>query len=280
MTGGYEEKAALFQHGCIFEENLGVGFFRAASLSAQSGLKHGFTARYGGVSEGPFRSLNLGWSRPEAPETLAENLRIFCAAAGLEKNSLVVVAYEHGNNVLAVDRRDCGRGFAREPLPPCDGLVTNDPNIVLTTSHADCGAIFLYDPVKRAIGLAHAGWKGTLGRIGARAAALMQSKYGSDPKDIIASSGPCICRDCYEVELELAECFETEFDTPCHVLGRPGKAQLDLEKAAAIQLMDAGIQPQNITLMHACTFELEDKLFSHRRDKNGTGDMAAYMQLI
>lgn len=273
-------KAALMQHGYTFEERCGVGFFRARSLSEQQGVRHGFTARYGGVSTGPYESLNLGWSRPEPKETLKANLLIFCEAAGLDEKALTVVSYEHGAAVLKVDASDCGRGFEREPLPMCDGLVTNDPGIVLTTSHADCGAYFMYDPLSRVIGLAHAGWKGTLYRIGARMAELMQSEYGADPANIIASTGPCICRDCFEVDMELAERFEAEFGIPCHIPGRPGKAQLDLEMASAIQFMDAGIPPENITLMHACTYELEDRLFSHRRDHGETGSMAAYMQLM
>ncbi|MEG1547811.1 MAG: peptidoglycan editing factor PgeF [Clostridia bacterium] len=276
----YKNAAALVKHGYIYEETKGIGFFRAESLKQQQGLLHGFSARVGGISAPPYDTLNLGWSRPEPETNVTANFKLFCMAAGLQYGQMCVVNYEHGTNVLPVTNKDCGRGFAREPLPFCDGLVTNDPNVVLITSHADCGAYFLFDPIKHVIGLTHAGWKGTLGRIGARAVELMQNEYGTDPKDIIASTGPCICIDCFEVDMELAKCFEKEFDCACYRQGKPGKAQLDIEIPAVIQFMDAGLLPEHITMMQACTYEMEDKLFSYRRDHGETGSMAAYMKLI
>lgn len=276
----FEKKAALMQHGCIYEENIGIGVFRSAALAAKPGVKHGFTARGGGVSTGPFASLNLSFGKVDDPANVRENFLRLCRAENLVYGELAVVNFVHGNNVIAVDSAFCGRGFDKELLPPCDGFITNDPGITLVTDHADCGCIFAFDPVKRAVGIAHAGWKGTLGRIGGKLIALMQSEYGCDPQDIITSTGPCICRECYEVDEELAARFSREFDTDvCSYPGKPGKAQLDMETAAAIQLLDAGVRPQNITLMEKCTFEDEERLFSHRRQNGVTGDMAGFIKL-
>ena len=278
----YEALSLRMRHGYEYGETKGVGFFRAASLEGMSGLIHGFTARKGGVSAPPFDTLNLAFGKTEpmdAPKNVQRNFEIFCAAAGVPYHSLCIINFEHGTNVVAVSGVDCGRGIVRGPLAPCDGLVTNDPAVTLITSHADCGAFFLYDPVHRAVGAGHAGWKGMLGRIGRNLVEAMRREYGSNPADLIASNGPCICRNCYEVDEALAAQFEAEFGVPCSIAGRPGKRQLDLEIPAAVQLLEAGVRPENITLMHACTFEMPELLFSHRRVRGKTGDIAGFIKL-
>ena len=161
----YETLSARMRHGYEYSEKGGVGFFRAASLAAMPGITHGFTARKGGVSAPPYDTLNLAFGKTEPldpPENVRRNFEIFCAAAELPYDSLCIINFEHGTNVVAVSGADCGRGFAREPLPPCDGLVTNDPNVTLITSHADCGAFFLYDPVHHAVGAGMRGGKACL----------------------------------------------------------------------------------------------------------------------
>ena len=146
----------------------GVGIFTLPSLSALPFVRHGFTARTGGVSEGPLSSLNLSFSRGIEPrERTMENYRILAAAAGFSEESMVMDTYEHGVTVRRVDRRDCGAGYTLPPLPPCDALVTDDPAVTLVTGHADCMAFYAVDPVRRAVGLAHAGWRGALGFLAA-----------------------------------------------------------------------------------------------------------------
>ncbi len=285
MMDKYEYLAAyrLMKRGCIYEENGGIGFFRAEMLKNCGGIDHGFTARKGGVSPAPYNSLHLNFQKPHDMALVKENFTRFANAAGVEYSSMVVVSYEHGTNVLKVDARDAGRGFDKAPLEKCDGIITDSTEVTLITNHADCGAFFIYDPIHRAVGLAHSGWKGTLGRIGANVVKLMQRCYGSDPKDMIASTGPAICKNCYEVDTSLAARFDEEFGAGvCTAQGRSGHAWLDIEAAQAIQLIEAGIKCENITLMEKCTFEDEERLFSHRRDTpkfGGTGDMAAYIRL-
>ena len=152
--------------GAKFRFVNGVGLYTLPALERQAGFDHGFTARSGGVSEGYFASLNLSFTRPENRENVMENYRIFCRAAQIPFDSMVMDNYEHGTTVIRVDRADAGRGYLIDPLPACDGLVTNDPAITLITGHADCMAFYFVDPVRRCIGLAHAGWRGALGRIG------------------------------------------------------------------------------------------------------------------
>lgn len=269
-----------FKEGYDYNVRNGVGLFTARSLSEYPSLVHGFTARTGGVSEPPYDTLNLGWGRDEPKNNIRINYQRLCDAYGLEYESMVLVNYEHGTNVVHAALSDKQRGLGREPFAHCDALVANQNGITLVTSHADCMPIYLYDPILGAIGLAHAGWKGTLGRIGQKTAEKMIKDFGSDPKNMIAVIGPCICVNCFEVDESLGSRFAKEFtEIDLCRKSKPGKMQLDLELAAASQLIDAGITEENITLMHACTYELKDNLFSHRRDNGKTGAMAAFIAL-
>lgn len=278
-----QQQAALIKHGFIYKRtNKGTGLYCAEALDKAGGVSHGFSTREGGITvDPPKASLNLSWTRCGSPEEVIANFKIFAEGAGIDYDDMAVVNHEHGANVLRVAHEHRGRGFYKDPLPPCDGIITDDPTVTLVTSHADCGAYFFYDPVHRAIGMAHAGWKGTLLRIGAEMARRMAEEFDTDPSDIIAATGPCICRDCFEVDADLGEKFQSEFGYPgISRPGRQGKAYVDLELAAAVQFVEAGIRPESITLMNACTYENRQHFFSHRRDKGITGSMAAYIKLI
>lgn len=278
-----QQQAALIKHGFIYKRtNKGTGLYCAEALDKAGGVSHGFSTREGGITvDPPKASLNLSWTRCGSPEEVIANFKIFAEGAGIDYDDMAVVNHEHGANVLRIAHEHRGRGFYKDPLPPCDGIITDDPTVTLVTSHADCGAYFFYDPVHRAIGMAHAGWKGTLLRIGAEMARRMAEEFDTDPSDIIAATGPCICRDCFEVDADLGEKFQSEFGYPgISRPGRQGKAYVDLELAAAVQFVEAGIRPESITLMNACTYENRQHFFSHRRDKGITGSMAAFIKLI
>lgn len=278
-----QQQAALIKHGFIYKRtNKGTGLYCAEALDKAGGVSHGFSTREGGITvDPPKASLNLSWTRCGSPEEVIANFKIFAEGAGIDYDDMAVVNHEHGANVLRIAHEHRGRGFYKDPLPPCDGIITDDPTVTLVTSHADCGAYFFYDPVHRAIGMAHAGWKGTLLRIGAEMARRMAEEFDTDPSDIIAATGPCICRDCFEVDADLGEKFQSEFGyLGISRPGRQGKAYVDLELAAAVQFVEAGIRPESITLMNACTYENRQHFFSHRRDKGITGSMAAYIKLI
>ena len=278
-----QQQAALIKHGFIYKRtNKGTGLYCAEALDKAGGVSHGFSTREGGITvDPPKASLNLSWTRCGSPEEVIANFKIFAEGAGIDYDDMAVVNHEHGANVLRIAHEHRGRGFYKDPLPPCDGIITDDPTVTLVTSHADCGAYFFYDPVHRAIGMAHAGWKGTLLRIGTEMARRMAEEFDTDPSDIIAATGPCICRDCFEVDADLGEKFQSEFGYPgISRPDRPGKAYVDLELAAAVQFVEAGIRPESITLMNACTYENRQHFFSHRRDKGITGSMAAYIKLI
>jgi len=258
----------------------GVGIYTSPVLSTLDGFDHGFSARTGGVSRGFFSSLNLSFTRPENRENVMENYVRFCRAADVPFESMVMDSYAHETTVLKVDASDAGRGCLREPLPSCDGLVTNDPAITLVTGHADCMAFFCIDPVKRCIGLAHAGWRGALGRIGARVIERMTEEYGTNPADVRVSVGPSICPDCFEVGRNVAELFAEGFPGLNCVIEQGGeKPHVDLWAVARRQFTDAGVLPAYFSLFGVCTAETP-LLYSHRRDKGKTGGMAAYLRIL
>ncbi len=268
--------------GAHYHENEAhVGSFTLPAFESLPWLAHGFSARTGGISTGHLASLNLSFTREEEPRAVTmENYRIFCEAEGIPVESMVMDTYEHGTTVRSVDRRDRGKGYTLPSLPPCDGLVTDDPAVSLMTGHADCMAFFLADPVKRAIGLAHAGWRGALARIGAEVVRMMHACYGCEPADLIAGVGPAICPKCFEVDAALGETFQTSFPaTDCLRSGKPGKAYVDLWQIAACQFMEAGVLPEHISLMDVCTVE-DVRLFSYRGDGGKTGGMTAYLRIL
>ena len=279
-TTAFSTLYARIARGAKFRFSRGVGIYSSPALDRLEGFDHGFTARSGGVSEGCFSSLNLSFTRPENRGNVMENYRIFCRAADIPFENMVMDNYEHGTTVLRVDAADMGKGYSLDPLPACDGLVTDDPRITLITGHADCMAFFLINPVRRCIGLAHAGWRGALGRIGAIVAERMKKEFGSDPADIVASISPSICPDCFEVGQNVAQEFDSSFpDIPC-VLPHPGaRPHVDLWMVACKQLFDAGLKPEHVSLFDVCTMETP-RLYSHRRDHGDTGGMAAYLRIL
>lgn len=260
-----------------YEEHDGIGLYRLPVFSGKAGIAHGFSARTGGVSLPPFASLNLSFTNDDRDKVL-ENYHRFALAAGFPENSMVMDNYEHGTNVLIVGKEEVGRGHTLPPLPPCDGLVTAEPGVTLITGHADCMAFYLYDPVKKVIGLCHAGWKGALGRIGSNVVEKMRL-LGSAPENILAGVGPSICPKCFEVGEDVAQLFEKAFpDCPLRGINDKGNPTIDLWQVALCQFLESGIRPEHVSLMGVCTKET-DNLYSYRREGR-TGGMAAYLRLL
>lgn len=276
----FEERFEAVKRAAKLRFVNGIGIYTSPALSALDGFDHGFSARTGGVSKGFFESLNLSFTRPENRENVMENYRLFSRAAGFSFDRMVMDNYAHETTVLKVDAADAGRGYLTEPLPSCDGLVTNDPSVTLITGHADCMAFYCVDPVKRCIGLAHAGWRGALGGIGGNLIGAMREYYGTDPADVFVCVGPSICADCFEVGKNVARQFEEAYaGIPC-VTSREGeKAHVDLWMVACRQFVEAGVRWEHFSLFGVCTMETP-LLYSHRRDKGNTGGMAAYLRIV
>ena len=163
-----------------------------------------------------------------------------------------------------------------------DGLITDEPGVVLACFYADCVPLYFVDPIKHAIGLAHSGWRGTVNRMGAHMVEQMRLAFGSNPKDLIAAVGPSICRDCYEVSEDVAQEFMAAFkDAQVVTPGKvPGKYQLDLWRANQLVLQEAGILAENISVTDICTCHNPQYLFSHRASNGKRGNLAAFLYIL
>ncbi len=252
-------------------------------------LIHGISTRYGGVSEGCYRSLNLGLHVNDKPASVIENRKLFCSHLGLILTDTVCCEQVHGTNVHIVTQADKGKGACSlsDTIKDTDGLITNIKDIPLMLFFADCAPLLFYDPVNKAIGLSHAGWRGTAGDIAGKTLQAMQAAYGTDPEDCIAGIGPCIGQCCYEIGDETAEKFIDLFNkieyTP-HAVSRilcqkHGRYYLSLYEANKILLIEHGIAPQNISPEKQCTSCNSSVFYSYRADKGKTGRHAAIICL-
>ncbi len=259
----------------------GVGFLTFPTLSGLGFVRHAFSTRIGGVSEGIYKSMNLNFKRGDDPEKVQENYRIFCQAAGFDYQTLVSSSQDHNINVRCVTSKDCGIGIWREhDMTSVDALVTNEPNVTLVTHYADCTPLYFADPEKKVIALAHAGWRGTVEKIGEAVVDVMVEEYGCDPTDIIAVVGPAIGACCYIVDTPVFEQFASLTELkPAYFtksLGH-GKYLVDLKETNRRMLLEAGLLSINITISDVCTKCNSGLLFSHRASKGQRGGMVAMM---
>ena len=262
----------------------GVPYLYFPALEETGCVVNGFSTRLGGVSRGDWATMNFSFTRGDDPEAVRETYRRMAAALGVDVNRMVLSHQTHTTNVRRVTEEDAGKGVVRErDYTDVDGLITNVPGITLVTFYADCVPLYFVDPVRRAIGLSHSGWRGTVNRMGRVTVEAMGKAFGSDPKDIVACIGPSICRDCYEVGPEVAEAFENAFEPAKHseiLEEKPdGKFLLDLWRANAIVMEEAGILPERIHVTDICTHCNPELLYSHRRTGERRGNLCAFLSL-
>lgn len=276
----------LSEEAELITEN-GAPFIRFDALKDIDFINHGYSTKLGGVSEGVFASMNLGFDRGDDNENVMENYRRIAKSIGFDEHNLVLTDQWHTTNIRVATKKDCGKGIFKEAgYESIDGHITDEPGVVLLAYGADCPTVFLVDPANKAIGLCHSGWKGTVNRISAVTIAAMRNQFGTRPEDLIAVIGPSICKDCYEVGSDVAEPFMEEFK--CESAAFPGivtaganegKYQLDLWEAIKATLKSAGVLVDNIHISGVCTKENKDMLFSHRRDGSARGSMAGFLTI-
>jgi YfiH family protein len=255
-----------------FHERDGMRYFTFPLLDA-AGLPHAVLTRQGGSSRPPYDSLNLGASVGDAPETVEHNRRSVFRLFGRDPRSVPELHQVHSNRILLAS-------LPREGDPPqADGVVTDSPEYTLCLRFADCVPILLFDPVRRAVGIAHAGWKGTLAKIGMSAVEALRGHFGSRPEDILAAVGPSIGPDHYAVGGEIAEAVRAAFGPSAdRWLGRRGGAvHLDLWSANEFTLRQSGVR--NIALSGICTACHTADWFSHRAEHGRTGRFGALLWL-
>ena len=258
----------------------GVPFF-ACDHPLWQEVPHGFSTRQGGVSPPPWDSLNLGATRGDEPENVAENFRRFRAAIGAPEGVLVTNHQVHGTLVRPVTAADAERPDAA-PTVDADGLVTDQPGVTLTVFSADCLPILFYDPVRRCIAAVHAGWRGTAAGIAARAVEVMTGQYGCRAENIRAAIGPGISGCCFETTEDVPEALRFHLGQQAEVCitdHNSGKFHVDLKLANRIWLERSGIRPEHIAVCQACTACDWEDFWSHRLVGKDRGSMAAMICL-
>lgn len=260
-----------------------VPYLTYSSLEEIKFINHAFSTRLGGVSEGEFASMNLAFNRGDAPNRVTENYKRICRSAGFDFKSLTASAQDHHTVVRAVTRENRGVGIYKpRDRKSVDAVMTNETGVTLVTYYADCTPLFFVDTENRAIALAHAGWRGTVGRIGEKVVESMGEYYGTKPENIVAAIGPAISVCCYEVDEPCAAQFLglTDLETQKIVFSKAdGKFMVDLLETNRQILAAAGVKEENITLSDLCTNCCSDLLWSHRATKGHRGTMSAFLCL-
>ena len=288
-----EENYSLHQQG-------EVKWLTFPELDAYPELVHAFTTRHGGVSTGEKTSLNFGKGPDETWDNILENYRVLATALSEEAGQPGLVSREHmvrtdqthTANVLTVTEEHLSMGILRErEYTDIDGLITNKRGITLITSHADCNALFFYDPKQQAIGVAHSGWKGTLQEIGAQIVRQMATEFGTQSEDVIVGIGPALCQTCFEVDEDVAQKFYQKnpawqpmaFQREIGICSETGeerrKHYIDLKSVVRETLMRSGVKPENIHDMGLCSKCRPDLFYSYRGQKGKNGNMVSVMML-
>lgn len=245
-------------------------------------VPHGCSTRVGGKSEGHLASFNTGFTVGDEPSNVWHNRGLFAQLLKAE-NLPWLLSMTHGTEVVVVNEAP--------PVPTdlsvrpgtfysADGCVTNVPGVPLSLTVADCVPVFFHDPVQKAVGVSHAGWRGTVGGIVKRTVEVMGEHFDSQPNDIQVGIGPSIGPKSFEVGGEVVEEFRAAFpENPEIILPHPnpgsGKAYIDLWAANKLMARRAGVPEKNIEISGWCTVSHPELFFSHRRDKGKSGRLLA-----
>ena len=226
------------------------------------------STRLGGVSHQPYYSLNLGLYTDDEEVAIQRNREIFCAALNWSSDELAGAYQIHEDKVLRVHKPGQWQGY--------DALMTNKLGVLLSVTIADCTPVLIYDPVQQAVGAAHAGWRGTVAQIGRKLLRNMQDAYGTRSADCWVFIGTCIAADDFEVDADVADHFEAPFK---RWDASRGKFFVDLKRANAHSLYQAGVPEQQVECSTFSTVKDNSRYFSHRAEKGLTGRMLAVIGL-
>lgn len=251
----------------------GVVLYQSEKLLGVSNLVHAVTTRHGGVSPAPFDSLNMSAHVGDEPARVQENLDRLHRALGLDRQATVDASQAQADQVALVTASERGTR-----IKGVDGLITNRPGIPLMLRFADCVPIILYDPIHQAIGIAHAGWRGTVGKVLTNTVSAMGEAFGTAPQEMIACIGPSIGPCCYEIGTDVSDKVEHSFpDTHELLLSKNGSTHLNLWQANAVQLHALGVR--QVEIAKVCTADHTDDFYSWRRENAKTGRFAALIAL-
>ncbi|HEX7534045.1 MAG TPA: peptidoglycan editing factor PgeF [Syntrophales bacterium] len=263
----------------IFSKKGPVEYLEATALTACNLVTHAFCTRRGGASAGNFVSLNFSPKEGDNEENVRSNWKILAHAFNLEMTQFFVVNQVHGENILTIDR-PLADFIVPEP-PQFDAIITDQPGVAIGIKTADCVPIFFVDKVKRIIGVAHAGWRGTALAIAAKLVDAMITRFSCHTDDLIAAVGPAIGPCCYQVGELVFDAMKIQKDresflSPCR---EQGKWMLDLSLANRLQMIGKGIPDRNICIANYCTSCNRDMFYSHRGGGGNTGRQLNFIML-
>ena len=252
----------------------------------ETGLQHGFSTRKGGVSKEHLASLNLSFSVEDAKENVLENFRRIGERFGKTPEDFVLSKQSHETKVLKVGTKDRGKGITKDrDYEGIDALITDEEGIILSCFSADCVPILFYDPIHKAVGACHSGWRGTKGKILQNVVEEMRKHFSSNPAEILIAIGPSICKEQYVVSEDLALSFLEDYpdlgeDTasPIQRISKD-KFQLDLWDLNRRIALDCGIKEEHISISGYCTMENPELFFSHRYSQGRRGLQGAFICL-
>ena len=282
-----------------FTHENGVTVLRFPGFDEACGVRHAFSTRLGGVSTGCYESMNLSFTRGDDEACVLENFRRMAAVVAAKPEDVVCTFQTHTVNIRVVTKEDAGKGVVKErDYTDIDGLVTDDPSVVLTVFYADCVPLLFADPVRHVIGTAHAGWRGSTGGIGKNMVNALKEHYGSKPENLHVAIGPSICAPCYEVGEEVVAQVREALagsgvsvsedgvseKTPLRVFYQrehapAGKWQLDLHALNRLLLAEAGIPEDHIFVTDVCTKCNPHLLFSYRVMGEKRGNLSAFLRI-
>lgn len=247
-------------------------------------VEHAFTSKLGGVSQEDYAELNLGLHVADKEDDILENRRLISNILNYDSKELVAAKQIHSDQIKVISSNDKGKGALdyQTAIEDTDALITNEPGILLTSYYADCTPILILDPVKKAIGLAHAGWKGTVLKIAQKTVLKMKEVYQTIPEDILVGIAPAIGQCCYQVDSRVIEPLKENFNNWQELIKEDGKDRWRLNMALAnqVQLEEIGVKTENIIQSELCTCCNSDLFFSYRRDQGKTGRMASMIKLV
>lgn len=254
-----------------------------STLLAKSGLvDHGFSTRLGGCSTGPTASLNTAFHTEDSTKNVLENRRRFFDIFNYDYRKTVSATQVHGTDLAVFDSSNHGEGaFPGSTRRECDALITSEKSLPLAAYAADCMLIFIVSPEKPLVALAHAGWRGTLGEIGPAVIDYITKQYRLQPEKLYVALSPAICRDCYQVDPDIANKFVLAGwgDQPYMENQSNGSYKLDLKEINMAQLHRCGVKIDNLDYSSSCTSCHEDLFYSYRRDLGSTGRMIGFAAL-
>lgn len=260
-----------------------------------------YSTKHGGVSTGVYATMNLSFSLGDDPAVLQENYRLWCKGLGVDPKNIVMTWQTHTTNVICVDAQNRGEGLERERVHDVDGMITNCKGVALVTSHADCVPLYFYDPEHEAIGMSHAGWRGTVGGMAEVTIRKMEDAFGTDPAALYTRIGPCISKRYFECDRDVVDAvmkmpiwqsplLEEPLrpvpgydkglpETICTYDERAGKYHVSLSRLNRLVMLAAGVPAEQIEMADTCTYEHDEMYFSHRRQGLARGGQAALLMM-